>query len=79
MNPARVFQRSDVPGIGVIEVFADGRTRLDGDLEMNRTELRDLLEVITEANAAIDGGSRRPLRRAPQTTSQLEQLADANG
>lgn len=78
-HPAPVFTRTDVPGIGRIDVYPGGRIRLDGDLDLDRHDLITLVATLDAAGTAARAHDTRPLRRPTDVGDTLAALADHNG
>ena len=76
---APVFTRTNVPGIGRIDVYPGGRIRLDGDLDLDRHELATLVAVLGTAGMAARDHDTRPIRRPLDVGDTLAALADHNG
>lgn len=78
-HPTPVFTRTDVPGIGRIDVYPGGRIRLDGDLDLDRHDLTNLVAALDAAVTAARAHDTRPLRRPADVGDTLAALADRNG
>ena len=78
MTAHPVFVRTGIPGVGSIEVFAGGRIRIDGDIELNRRQWADLIHAVLAAGFAARDHDTKPIRRPAHVTDELDQLADHN-
>lgn len=69
LPPTPVFTRTDVPGIGRIDVFPGGRIELDGDIGISFDEVAELVDAVVRAGfAAKDAHVKAELKPLGVTT-----------
>lgn len=76
MTPRPVFVRTDVPGIGSVTAYPDGRFVLGGDIELTVSEFADLVNAVVTAGLTSADEARKTLRRPAHVTDELDQLSD---
>lgn len=71
-----VYARNGVPAIGRVDVYRDGRVILDGRHRLDQREIAALLRVVKEAADVAAYHAPRPLRRRPEATARITELAN---
>lgn len=71
-----VYARNGIPAIGRVDVYRDGRVILDGRHTLDHRQITALLHVVKEAAEVAAYHAPRPLRRHPEATTRITELAN---